>query len=111
MRATSAINTDTPGRIDKPSVLQALKASGESYDRARETLKQVSVDASGKVELEDWVEVSLRGNDVTIDKPQMSPCLHQAQRQVANSSETISAPDQGRESHRSRLERQCQPYD
>ena len=38
-------------------MLQALQSSGESYDRARETLKQVSVDASGKVELEDWVEV------------------------------------------------------
>jgi plastin-1 len=60
----SSLSTDTPGRIDKSSVLQALTASGESYDRARETLKQVSVDASGKVELEDWVEVS---NDVTIE--------------------------------------------
>lgn len=38
-------------------MLQSLQASGESYDRARETLKHVSVDASGKVELEDWVEV------------------------------------------------------
>ena len=38
-------------------MLQTLQASGESYDRARETLKHVSVDASGKVELEDWVEV------------------------------------------------------
>jgi plastin-1 len=41
-------------------VLQALQANGESYDRARETLKHVSVDASGKVELEDWVEVRLQ---------------------------------------------------
>jgi plastin-1 len=39
--------------------LQALQSRGESYDRARETLKHVSVDASGKVELEDWVEVRL----------------------------------------------------
>ena len=38
-------------------MLQALQSRGESYDRARETLKHVSVDASGKVELEDWVEV------------------------------------------------------
>jgi len=45
------------GRVDKESVLQALQASGESYDEARETLKHVSVDASGKVELEDFVEV------------------------------------------------------
>ena len=53
----SAISTDTPGRVDKPSVLHALQSSGESYDHARETLKHVNVDASGKVELDDWVEV------------------------------------------------------
>lgn len=53
----SQIDTDGIGRVDKTSVLHALKSSGESYDRARETLKHVSVDASGKVELEDWVEV------------------------------------------------------
>ena len=53
----SSLNTDTPGRVDKSSVLQALQSSGQSYDVARETLKHVSVDASGKVELDDWVEV------------------------------------------------------
>lgn len=53
----SAISTDSPGRVDKSAVLHALQNSGESYDQARETLKGVSVDASGKVELEDWVEV------------------------------------------------------
>ena len=53
----SSINTDTPGRVDKAQALQALQASGQSYDAARETLKHVQVDASGKLELEDWVEV------------------------------------------------------
>lgn len=57
---SSAIDTDSTGRIDKASVLHALQSRGESYDRARETLKHVSVDASGKVELEDWVEVRHR---------------------------------------------------
>ena len=56
----SQISTDTPGRVDKANVLHAIQSTGESYDRARETLKHVSVDASGKVELEDWVEVRLR---------------------------------------------------
>ncbi|KAI6045325.1 calponin homology domain-containing protein [Pisolithus marmoratus] len=56
----NAIHTDTPGRVDKSSVLQALQNSGESYDQARETLKHVSVDASGKVELEDWVELNVK---------------------------------------------------
>ncbi|EMD31918.1 hypothetical protein CERSUDRAFT_119239 [Gelatoporia subvermispora B] len=54
----NAISTD--GSIDKAGVLQALQAGGESYDRARETLKHVSVDASGKLELEDWVELNVK---------------------------------------------------
>ena len=37
--------------------IHALQSGGESYDLAQETLKGVSVNASGKVELEDWVEV------------------------------------------------------
>lgn len=45
-----------------------MQSSGESYDRARETLKHVSVDASGKVELEDWVEVRTASDDVTIHR-------------------------------------------
>ncbi|KAI0776354.1 fimbrin [Irpex lacteus] len=56
----NAISTDTPGRVDKSKVLHVLQSSGESYDRARETLKHVSVDASGKVELEDWVELNVK---------------------------------------------------
>ncbi|KAG2359665.1 calponin homology domain-containing protein [Suillus spraguei] len=56
----NAISTTTPGRIDKSAVLQALQNTGESYDKARETLKHVSVDASGKVELEDWVELNVK---------------------------------------------------
>lgn len=56
----NTISTDTPGRVDKAAVLQTLQASGQSYDLARETLKSVSVDASGKVELEDWVELNVK---------------------------------------------------
>jgi len=54
------LHTETPGRVDKASVLQSLKSSGENYDVARETLKHVHVDASGKVELEDWVELNVK---------------------------------------------------
>ncbi|KAJ7583690.1 calponin homology domain-containing protein [Mycena floridula] len=56
----NSITTDSPGRVDKSAVLQALQSSGQSYDLARETLKHVSVDASGKVELEDWVELNVK---------------------------------------------------
>lgn len=58
LTAVSAITTNSPGRVDKTAALQAIQSSGQSYDTARETLKHVSVDASGKLELEDWVEVS-----------------------------------------------------
>ncbi|PPQ67750.1 hypothetical protein CVT26_007037 [Gymnopilus dilepis] len=54
------LHTDTPGRVDKSTVLHALQSSGQSYDVARETLKHVSVDASGKVELDDWVELNVK---------------------------------------------------
>ncbi|KAF9448600.1 Ca2+-binding actin-bundling protein [Macrolepiota fuliginosa MF-IS2] len=56
----NGLNTETPGRVDKSTVLHALQSSGQSYDLARETLKHVSVDASGKVELEDWVELNVK---------------------------------------------------
>jgi len=56
----NSIHTDTPGRVDKSSALQVLQASGKSYDAARETLKHVQVDASGKLELEDWVELNAK---------------------------------------------------
>ncbi|KAI0674102.1 fimbrin [Trametes maxima] len=56
----NAISTDTPGRVDKQTVLQSLQSAGESYDNAREVLKHVSVDSSGKVELEDWVELNVK---------------------------------------------------
>ncbi|KAF8601521.1 fimbrin [Ceratobasidium sp. AG-I] len=54
----NALDTDSPGSVSKSSAIAALQASGEgSYDQVREVLKGVSVDASGKVELEDWVEL------------------------------------------------------
>lgn len=54
------IDTDSPGRVSKPAAISALQARGESYDVVRETLKHVSVDASGKVELEDFVELAAK---------------------------------------------------
>ena len=63
----STIDVDGTGQVDKSSVLQALQSRGESYDRARETLKHVSVDASGKVELEDWVEVRICVHQPLVD--------------------------------------------
>ncbi|CAG7848066.1 Fimbrin [Serendipita indica DSM 11827] len=57
----NAIDTDSTGRVTKTAVINAIQSSGAAtYDRARETLKDVSVDASGKVELEDWVELNVK---------------------------------------------------
>ena len=56
---TSRIPTDTPGRIHKSAAIAAVEATGEgSYDTAREILKSIKLDATGKVELDDWIEVS-----------------------------------------------------
>jgi plastin-1 len=56
----SALDVEGTGAITKANAISALQSSGEgSYDQVREVLKGVSVDASGKVELEDWVEVSI----------------------------------------------------
>ena len=68
----SSLHTDSPGRVDKSTVLQAIQSTGQSYDVARETLKHVSVDASGKVELEDWVEVGLKRSTTYLSDTELS---------------------------------------
>ncbi len=53
------IDVDEKGAVDKSVVISAVESSGQaSYDQARETLKSVSIDSSGKVELEDWVQLN-----------------------------------------------------
>ena len=88
--------------MPKPAVINALQSSGDaSYDRARETLKGVSVDASGKVELEDWVEVSIITTSRTQWMQFSTGFSAQCQAQGAGHPDP---PDQGREGHRSGLE-------
>lgn len=56
-----AIDIDDKGFVEKQEVLEAVSQSGEaSYDEARETLKHVDVDASGRVELDDYVALVAR---------------------------------------------------
>ncbi|QLQ82403.1 hypothetical protein HG537_0H01650 [Torulaspora globosa] len=53
-----AIDLEDKGWVEKQQALEAVSQSGETtYDVARETLKQVNVDASGRVELDDYVEL------------------------------------------------------
>lgn len=52
------IDVDERGSVDKAQVISALQSSGEAdYDSARETLKNVNIDSSGRVEMEDWVQL------------------------------------------------------
>lgn len=64
------IDLDEKGWIEKQQVLDAVSKSGDaSYDEARETLKTCSVDASGRVELDDYVELETKLRDSKAGPP------------------------------------------
>lgn len=51
-----AIDLEDKGWVEKKDVINSVSKQGEySYDETRETLKHVDVDASGHVELDDYV--------------------------------------------------------
>ncbi|PWN44966.1 hypothetical protein IE81DRAFT_320555 [Ceraceosorus guamensis] len=53
-----AIDVEEKGSVPKQDVMKAIADAGEaSYDQARETLKEVDVDSSGRVELDDYVDL------------------------------------------------------
>lgn len=53
-----AIDLDDKGWVEKKDVINSVSKGGQyTYDEARETLKRVDVDASGHVELDDYVEL------------------------------------------------------
>lgn len=52
------IDIEDNGWVEKKDVINAVSHKGKyTYDQARETLKEVEVDASGHVELDDYVEL------------------------------------------------------
>jgi plastin-1 len=52
------LDIEDKGYAEKQDVIEKLSSCGEgSYDDVRQTLKQVSVDSSGRVELDDYVEL------------------------------------------------------
>jgi len=65
LESHSQIDLDSTGRLPKSTVLTALSSGANNsspsgkytYDQVRETLKTVSVDSSGQVELEDFVDL------------------------------------------------------
>ncbi|CCH62425.1 hypothetical protein TBLA_0H01380 [Henningerozyma blattae CBS 6284] len=67
-----AIDINDNGWIEKQQALEAVSKSGDAtYDEARETLKKVNVDASGRVELDDYVELiaKLKENSTADNTP------------------------------------------
>lgn len=53
------IDIDENGWVDKKDAIENVSKTGKgTYDEVREALKNVSVDASGHVELEDFVELN-----------------------------------------------------
>ncbi|PWN47894.1 hypothetical protein IE53DRAFT_389952 [Violaceomyces palustris] len=53
-----AIDVEEKGSVPKLDVVKAIQDQGEAtYDQVRETLKEVNLDASGRVELEDYVDL------------------------------------------------------
>lgn len=58
------IDVEDKGSVDKPGIVKAIQDSGEAtYDQVRETLKEVNLDASGRVELDDYVDVRVVGGE------------------------------------------------
>lgn len=79
-----AIDLEDNGWVEKKDVINGVSKKGEfTYDEAREALKSVDVDASGHVELDDYVELiaKLKGKDgatATKSKPPIPRKLESA---------------------------------
>lgn len=59
------IDLEDNGAVEKKDVINAVSKKGKyTYDETRETLKEVDVDASGKVELDDYVQLISKLKDV-----------------------------------------------
>lgn len=68
------IDLEDKGFIDKQVAIEKVSESGEaSYDIVRETLKQVSVDSSGRVELDDYVELVAKLRESKQHAPSSAP--------------------------------------
>ncbi|EGW30618.1 uncharacterized protein SPAPADRAFT_63448 [Spathaspora passalidarum NRRL Y-27907] len=62
-----AIDLEDKGYVEKQDVYNSISKQGVyTYDQARETLKKVDVDASGHVELDDYVELVAKLKESTL---------------------------------------------
>ncbi|CCJ31256.1 unnamed protein product, partial [Pneumocystis jirovecii] len=62
MNNYSKLDIDGKGYVDKHTITKAVKYYDEqrSYDEVRATLRECHIDSSGRVELEDYIEVVLK---------------------------------------------------
>ena len=53
------IDLEGKGYVEQATIIGAVQRAGEgaTYDEIRATLRECNIDASGRVELEDYVEV------------------------------------------------------
>ncbi|ODV95707.1 hypothetical protein PACTADRAFT_50387 [Pachysolen tannophilus NRRL Y-2460] len=67
------IDADDKGWADKQVVIENVSGSGKgTYDEVRNTLKQVDLDASGHVELDDFVELVAKLRELKVE-PEHAP--------------------------------------
>ncbi|BFZ61081.1 fimbrin [Saitoella coloradoensis] len=97
------IDVDDKGSIDQQTIIQAVSKTerGTTYDQIRSTLKQCSIDATGRVELDDYVELmsKLRDTSAPAQNAPATPGKPSASKKTvqgssANVSHTINADEQ-----------------
>lgn len=61
MHLHSEIDLDQDGYLDQKEIQKACKKTGysDNYDEIRATLKDVSTNASGKIDVEEFIEVNI----------------------------------------------------
>ncbi|GAO46375.1 putative fimbrin [Saitoella complicata NRRL Y-17804] len=97
------IDVDDKGSVDQQTIIQAVSKTerGTTYDQIRSTLKQCSIDATGRVELDDYVELmsKLRDTSAPAQNAPATPGKPSASKKTvqgssANVSHTINADEQ-----------------
>lgn len=87
----SKIDVNDKGSVDQQTVIKACQASGQgaSYDQVRAALKECNLDSTGRVELDDYVELvsKIRGGSSKIE---VTPQKIKVGGANANSSHTIN---------------------
>lgn len=89
------IDLEEKGWVEKKDVINSVSQKGQfSYDQTREALKTVDVDASGHVELEDYVELISKLNQP--GDPAPSNLLSPSGRLQGEKGETVPPTSPGR---------------